>query len=36
MALEAVGKIHCNNLEILAQIVKVEAVLRSKKDMKIK
>ena len=35
MALEAVGKSHYDNLEILAQIVQAEAVLKSKKDTKI-
>ena len=35
MALEAAGKSHCDNLEILAQIVQADALLRSKKDSKI-
>ena len=35
LALEAAGKSHCNKLEVLAQIVQAEAVLRSKKDTKI-
>ena len=35
MALKAARKSHCDNLEILAQIVQAEAVLTSKKDTRI-
>ena len=35
MALEAARKSHCDNLQILVQIIQAEAGLRSKKDTKL-